>query len=298
MDRPLRLLPLLLLLFVLAPVALLPIACGDGDEGSGGSAAPSTAQKGSIILATTTSTQDSGLLDELVPAFTRAEGYQVKTIAVGSGQAIELGGRGEADVVLAHSPDAEKALLADGKASARLVVMHNDFIVVGPADDPAKIKGLAPTEAFAAIAKSKSPFISRGDESGTNTFELKLWKQAGIEPKGSWYQRSGQGMGQTLGIAAEKDAYTLADRGTYLTQPRGLKILVEGDPTLLNVYHVMPIASSAGPRVNAAGGKAFADWIVSPPAQKLIGAFGVKKYGEPLFTPDAGKTDAEVKQAA
>lgn len=294
MSRRFRVLFVWLLLLT---AGLVPAACGD-DAGAGeGGSEQATAEKGSIILATTTSMQDSGLLDELVPAFTRAAGYRVKTVAVGSGQAIELGGRGEADVVLAHSPDAEQALVTERKAGERLLVMHNDFVVVGPADDPANVKGRAPADAFAAIARGQAPFVSRGDESGTNAFELKLWEQAGGEPRGAWYQKSGQGMGQTLGIADEKRAYTLSDRGTYLTQPRDLEILVEGDPSLLNVYHVLPIAASAGPRVNAAGGQAFADWVVSPPAQRMISQFGVERYGEPLFTPDAGKTAAEVEQS-
>jgi tungstate transport system substrate-binding protein len=258
--------------------------------------APST----TVIVSTTTSTQDSGLLDVLVSAFEKESGAKVKTVAVGSGQAIEMGARGEADVVLVHSPAAEEEMVADGKGRNRRIVMHNDFVIVGPASDPAHIRGASATAAMARIARSKAPFISRGDDSGTNTFELKLWDKAGVKPAGSWYQESGQGMGATLQIAADKDAYTISDRGTYLAtdSARDLKLLVEGGSPLLNVYHVIEIPKTNGPRVNTKGGDAFADWIVSPPAQEMIGTFGVEKYGEPLFTPDAGKTDDQIAEAA
>jgi tungstate transport system substrate-binding protein len=266
--------------------------CG-GDEGGGPGRAP-------VILSTTTSTQDSGLLDGLVPAFERASGYQVRTIAVGSGEAIEMGARGEADVVLAHSPAAEKALMADGKGRERRTVMHNDFVLVGPSADPAKVRGLSAAEALARIAERKAPFVSRGDESGTHALELGLWEEAGRTPEGAWYQESGQGMGATLQIANDKDAYTIGDRGTLLAteSARDLEILVEGGTELLNVYHVIDVAPGAGERVNAEGGKALADWLVSPTAQDRIRTFGVEEHGEPLFVPDAGKTDAQVLEAA
>jgi tungstate transport system substrate-binding protein len=269
--------------------ALLLLVAGCGDDGDSGSGSTSEAAGSPVILATTTSTQDSGLLDVLVPAFEKATDHQVKTIAVGSGQAIEMGGRGEADVILAHSPAAEEELMASGKAQSRRTVMHNDFVIVGPASDPARIDGGSPTAAMKRIACAQEPFISRGDDSGTHTFELKLWEKAGVEPAGSWYQESGQGMGATLQIANDKDAYTLSDRGTYLAtdSAKDLKILVEGDESLLNVYHVIDVAPSAGDRVNAAGGTAFADWIVSPGAQRIIETFGVEEYGEPLFAPEA-----------
>jgi tungstate transport system substrate-binding protein len=276
-----------------AALAALALIAGCGDDDSGSGRAP-------VILATTTSTQDSGLLDVLVPAFEKQSGYQVKTVAVGSGEAIEMGARGEADVVLAHSPAAEEQLMADGKGQQRRTVMHNDFVVIGSPSDPAHVRGASAQQALERIAKAQATFISRGDESGTHTFELSVWKQAGIEPGGSWYQESGQGMGATLQIANDKDAYTITDRGTYLAtdSARDLKILVEGGAELLNVYHVIDIAPSAGSRVNAAGGEAFADWIVSPAVQKVIRTFGVKEYGEPLFVPDAGKTDQQILQAA
>jgi tungstate transport system substrate-binding protein len=282
--------------WVLLAAVLLIAGCGS--DGDAGSAAP-PAKKAAVILATTTSTQDSGLLDVLVPAFEKASGYPVKTIAVGSGQAIEMGSRGEADVVLAHSPAAEEEMMAAGKGGERRTVMHNDFVLVGPASDPARVKGASAEDAMKRIAAAREPFISRGDDSGTNTFELKLWDKAGVKPSGSWYQESGQGMGATLQIANDKDGYTLSDRGTYLAtdNAKDLKILVEGGAALLNVYHVIDIPAKNGERVNAQGGKAFADWVVSPPAQAIVKTFGTEKYGEPLFVPDAGKTDAEIARA-
>jgi tungstate transport system substrate-binding protein len=275
-------------------VVALAVMAGCGDDGGGSSSSEPAREP--VILATTTSTQDSGLLDVLIPAFERESGYPVKTIAVGSGEAIEMGARGEADVVLAHSPAAEEELMAAGKGGSRRTVMHNDFVVVGPAADPAGVKGLPAAEALDRIAEARAPFISRGDDSGTHVFEQRLWEKAGRVPKGDWYQESGQGMGATLQIAGDKEAYTLSDRGTYLATERGrdLEILIEGGGELLNVYHVIDVAPAAGERVNAAGGKALADWLVSPAAQREIRTFGVDKYGEPLFVPDAGKTDAQI----
>ncbi len=219
---------------------------------------------------------------------------------MGSGEAIELGRRGEADVVLAHSPAAEEELVASGVTGERLLVMHNDFVVVGPAADPAAVADSATaTEAMTAIAAGEAAFISRGDESGTHTLELRLWEQAGIEPGGGWYQESGQGMGATLQIASQTPGYTIADRGTYLAgEGRDLEILFEGDPALLNLYHVIPITSSAGERVNEHGGAAFAAWIVGEQAQGLIGEFGVADHGQPLFVPDAGKDVEDLGAAA
>jgi tungstate transport system substrate-binding protein len=244
----------------------------------------------SVILATTTSTQDSGLLDELIPLFEKQTGYQIKTIAVGSGQAIAMGKRGEADVLLVHSPDAEKALVADGAGIYRRIVMHNDFVVLGPSTDPAGIAKRSAMESFQRIASTKSLFISRGDNSGTHAQELKLWKLAAIAVEGqTWYQQTGQGMGQTLAIAAEKKAYTLSDRGTYLALKKklGLVVLHEGDPSLMNVYHVIEVNPARFPKVNAAGARAFADFLVSKPVQARIKEFGIKLYGSPLFFPDA-----------
>ncbi|TKK90818.1 tungsten ABC transporter substrate-binding protein [Herbidospora galbida] len=265
--------------------------------GCGTTASEPPAQK-SLILATTTSTQDSGLLDELLPAFTRDSGWQVKTLAVGSGQAIELGRRGEADVLLVHSPAAETEFVAEGTAGARRLVMHNDFVLVGPKEDPADIKNANAAEALKKIAAAEAVFVSRGDESGTHAKEKGLWPKAGVTPGGSWYQSTGQGMGETLRVASEKAGYTLSDRATYLAQ-RGtlsLEVLSEGDPGLLNVYHVIEMTKKAGDLVQPDGAKAFADWIVAPPAQRLIGEFGRAKFGQPLFTPDAGKDESTLGQ--
>ncbi len=253
------------------------------------------AQK-AVILATTTSTQDSGLLDELIPMFEAQTGYSVKTIAVGSGQAIAMGKRGEADVLLVHSPDAEKGLLVDGGGVNRRLVMHNDFILVGPANDPAGLAKLSTIQCLQRIAAAKALFMSRGDNSGTHAMELKLWKAAGVAPDGQpWYQQSGLGMGQTLAIAAEKKAYTLSDRGTYLALRKklGLPILHEGDAALMNVYHVIEVNPARFPKVNAAGGRAFADFMVSKAVQNRIKDFGIATYGSPLFFPDAGLPEVE-----
>jgi len=244
-----------------------------------------------IILATTTSTQDSGLLDELIPRFEKQTGYSVKTIAVGSGQAMAMGKRGEADVLLVHSPEAEKTLVAEGSGMNRRIVMHNDFILVGPAQDPAGIRSHTAMEALQRIAAAKVTFLSRGDNSGTHAMELKLWKAAGLPFEGqAWYQQTGQGMGQTLAIAADKRAYTLSDRGTYLALQKklGLAILHEGDPSLRNVYHVIEVNPTRFPKVNAAGARAFADFMVSKDVQARIKEFGIATFGSPLFFPDAG----------
>ncbi len=248
-----------------------------------------------VILSTTTSTQDSGLLDLLIPVFEKQTGYRVKTIAVGSGQAIAMGQRGEADVLLVHSPAAELQFMTTGAGINRRLVMHNDFIIIGPSSDPAGIKGeSSAARALEKIFQAKAVFLSRGDESGTHALEKSLWKNASLDTSSqSWYQQSGQGMGATLNIASEKGAYTISDRATFLSSSRniGLQILVEGDKSLLNIYHVIQIDPAKFPRVNGAGGKAFADFMVSPEAQDLIGKFGVEKYGQPLFFPDAGKPE-------
>lgn len=252
-------------------------------------------QQKNIILATTTSTQDTGLLDTLIPIFEKKTGYFVKTIAVGSGQAMTMGSKGEADVLLVHSPDAEKKFVADGLGVNRRLVMHNDFVIVGPADDPAKIKGeKSALEALKKIAGAGALFISRDDKSGTDALEKKLWKAAAINPVGQkYYQTTGLGMGQTLNVAAEKKAYTIADRGTWLALQKnlGLPILSEGDASLLNIYHVIEVNPAKFPKVNAAGAKAFADFMVSKETQAIVAKFGVDKYGSPLFFPDAGKPE-------
>jgi tungstate transport system substrate-binding protein len=267
---------------LLTAAAIAVGACGESDSDS----APS-GPKGTMVMATTTSTRDTGLLDEVVPAFERGSDCSVKTVAVGSGQALKLGERGDADVLLVHSPDAEEAFMKAGHGASRRAVMHNDFVVVGPPADPA---GVARTDsapdAFKRIAADRAKFASRGDESGTNAKELKLWEAADVTPRGSWYFKTGQGMGETLTIASQKRAYTLSDRGTFLA-PKGLesKILEQGDAALQNYYHVIVVRH---PGTNAGCAKAFSAWITSPPAQRLIGAFGRAKYGRALFHPDAG----------
>jgi tungstate transport system substrate-binding protein len=250
-----------------------------------------------VILSTTTSTQDSGLLDVLVPLFERQSGYTVKTVAVGTGQALALAARGEADVVLAHAPALERKYVADGKLLNRRLVMYNDFVIIGPADDPAGVKGMSSAvHAMKAIARTGSRFVSRGDNSGTNILEKSLWKQAGVEPASPWYIESGQGMGLTLGVADERNAYTLTDRATYLAYQKRLRlpILLQGDRPLLNIYSVMEVNPANGPRVNVAGGKAFADFMVAPETQSVIKSFGVDKYGQPLFVPIAGMSEDRV----
>jgi tungstate transport system substrate-binding protein len=259
--------------------------------------APSTSQAApankTIILATTTSTQDSGLLDELLPVFEKQTGYFVKTISVGSGQAMKMGEKGEADVLLVHSPDAEKKFVAEGYGVNRMLVMHNDFVVLGPKTDPAKVKGTkSAKEALKKIAAANALFLSRGDNSGTHALEKKLWKSTGMNPEGQrWYQQTGLGMGQTLNVAAEKNGYSIADRGTYLSMKKnlGLGIVVEGDGALLNIYHVIEVNPAKWPKVNTAGAKAFANFVVGKKAQSIIKTFGVKKFGSALFFPDAGK---------
>jgi len=251
-----------------------------------------------IILATTTSTQDSGLLDVLLPIFEKETDYFIKTIAVGSGQAMAMGQKGEADVLLVHSPEAEKKFMAEGYGINRRLVMHNDFIIIGPPGDPAKIKGAnSCVESFKKIASAKALFLSRGDHSGTDAKEKAIWKAAGINPDGErWYQETGLGMGQTLDVAAEKKGYVLSDRGTYLALKKnlGLDVLVEGDAILLNIYHVIEVNPAKWPKVNNAGAKAFADFMVSKETQGIIKAFGVGKFGSPFFFPDAGKKDEEL----
>jgi tungstate transport system substrate-binding protein len=250
-----------------------------------------------VILSTTTSTQDSGLLDVLVPMFEKKTGLSVKTVSVGTGQALALAGRGEADVALVHAPALEKKYVAEGKLTNRRLVMYNDFVVVGPDDDPARIRGeKRAVAALAKIAAAGARFVSRGDKSGTHILEQALWREAGVKPAAPWYIESGQGMGATLGIADDRRAYTISDRATYLAFSKrvALKPLVEGDRALFNVYSVMEVPAANGPRVNAAGGQAFADFMLAPETQAAIKAFGVEKFGQPLFVPIAGKKDEDL----
>jgi len=252
-----------------------------------------------VIMATTTSTRDSGLLDVLIPAFEAKTKFVIKSVAVGSGAAIEMGVKGEADVLLTHAPASERPLLENGTVTTRRLVMHNDFIVVGPADDPAKIKGLAVKDAFKAVFDADAPFITRGDDSGTHKKELALWKSAELDPateKPEWYIETGQGMGASMTVASEKAAYILTDRATYLANKDNyqLEILVEGDKSLLNVYHVITVNPEKWTAVNYDGAMAFAKFMTDPATQAVIGEFGKEKFGQPLFYPDADKTDADL----
>lgn len=284
-------------------IAAEPSPAAGGAPSPAAISSPPVPRSGSdrdVILATTTSTQDSGLLDVLVPIFEKQTGYSVKTISVGTGAALALGARGEADVVLVHAPEAEKRWLADGNGTERLLVMHNDFVFVGPLSDPAGIQGEpSAVAALRKIAGARAGWVSRDDNSGTDQLEKQLWKEAGFDPRGQpWYISSGQGMGATLTMADQKDAYTMSDRATYLTRQKSLqaRIVVEGDRPLLNIYHVMPVnpARFANVKINANGGKAFADFLVTPETQRAIAEFGKDRFGQPLFFPDAGKTEDQV----
>ena len=256
-----------------------------------------TPENPDIILATTTSTQDSGLLDVLIPMFEEQTGYRVKTIAVGTGQALAMGEKGEADVLLTHAPASEKPLVESGAVTNYQLVMHNDFILVGPSSDPAKVKDLkSVADAFKAISETSSIFVSRGDDSGTDKKEKGIWKDINIPNEGSWYQETGQGMGQTLNIASQKEGYTLTDRATFLAQKDNLQleIAVQGKKSLLNIYHVMQVNEEKFPKVNADGAKAFVEFMIDSKTQDIIGEFGMDEYGEPLFFKDAGKTEEEI----
>jgi tungstate transport system substrate-binding protein len=249
---------------------------------------PEKEEKTDLILATTTSTQDSGLLDVLLPEFEKGNNYNVKTIAVGTGQALEMGTRGEADVLLVHAPAAEEELVKSGDAINRQKIMYNDFILVGPAEDPSKIKGLSVAEALTKITESNASFVSRGDDSGTHKKELELWKTSSLDPKslGDAYIEAGQGMGATLKIASEKIGYTLTDRATFLAQKKNMpdtEVLVEGDESLLNIYHVMQVNDDRHEKVNAEGAKAFVEFMTAEDTKNIIKEFGVDEYGEPLF---------------
>jgi tungstate transport system substrate-binding protein len=251
-----------------------------------------TPESKSIILATTTSTQDSGLLDTLLPLFEEQTSYTVKTIAVGTGEALAMGKRGDADVLLAHAPEKEMELVAQGYAINRQVVMHNDFLIAGPEDDPAGIHGSTNgAESLGKIAEARARFTSRGDNSGTHMCEMSLWQAAGIEPHGEWYVETGQGMGATLLIASEKRSYLLTDRGTYLSMAlSGLVPHTENDPLFLNIYSVMEVNPERFPKVNHAGANAFSEFIRGEQAQEIIRTFRVEEFGQPLFIPAAGKT--------
>jgi len=270
----------------LAPLAVAA-TCHSGARGG------AAAARGSIILATTTSTQDSGLLDSLLPLFSAASGIDVKVIAVGSGAALELGRRGDADVVLSHAPEAERGYVASGDLIGGRLVMHNAFLVVGPATDPAHAIGRPLRDGLALIART-GPFISRADGSGTDKKETALWAQAGIAPgRVNRREMTGQGMGATLQVAEQRQGYTLTDRATYLALRPQLTLVpvLSGDPELMNVYHAYLVNPDRHARVHAPQARAFVDFLVGPSAQAEIAAFGRARYGEPLFVADAGKPD-------
>lgn len=244
-----------------------------------------------LLLATTTSTQDSGLLDAILPDFARAHGVRVNVVAVGTGQALQLGRDCNADVLLVHAPELETQFMAQEAGARREPVMYNDFVLVGPPDDPARIKGVPnAAKALSMIAAAQAPFISRGDESGTHAKEMALWQSAGIEPTGDWYIAAGQGMGAVLTMANEQQAYTVSDRATYLARQRAgaaLEIMVEGDPALFNPYSVIVVNPAKCPNVNVEQANRFADWLVSLPTQAQIAAFGQVEWGQSLFIPDS-----------
>lgn len=284
-------------------ISIMLIVVGCGTTPAPTTPAPQTAEtpkpaRPNVILATTTSTQDSGLLEVLVPAFEKKTGYVVKTVAIGTGAALAMGEKGDADVLLVHAPSSEKKLVDSKAAINYQLVMHNDFVIVGPSTDPAKVKGTKTVvDAFKAIDASPSIFVTRGDDSGTNKMEKALWTKANIKPAGDKYQSTGQGMGASLTIASEKAAYTLTDRATYLSTKKNLKldILLEGEISLLNIYHVMQVNPDKFPDVNADGAKAFVDFMIDADTQKIIESFGKDKYGQALFFPDAGKKMEDLK---
>ena len=245
-----------------------------------------------IILSTTTSTQDSGLLDFLIPIFEEDTGYVVKTIAVGTGKALQMGRDGEADVLLVHAKADELQFVEEGHGTERHDVMYNDFVLVGPKNDPLNLKTESPnniSDGLKAIQSNEATFVSRGDDSGTHKKELSIWKAASIEPEGEWYLSAGSGMADVLKITDERQAYTITDRATYLSMRNDLDldIIIEGDENLFNQYGVIPVNSDKGEAINHEGALAFMNWLLSEKAQNLIEEFGVDEYGQPLFIPNA-----------
>jgi len=281
-------------MFTIITLLMLMAASLAGCTGNAGEQAGEPAQKEpakkEVILATTTSTRDSGLLDVLVPIFEQKTGYIVKPVAVGTGMALKMGQEGNADVLLTHAPSAEQPLVDSGVVVNYQLVMHNDFVVLGPPDDPAGVKGTVDAaETFKKIAAKGALFISRGDDSGTHKKERAIWQKAGIDPQGrQWYQETGQGMGATITVANEKLGYTLSDRGTFLAHAENidLQIVSEGDDMLKNIYHVMQVNPEKFDRINEAGAEAFVRFMIDEETQRIIKHFGVDKYGQPLFFPD------------
>ncbi|MGX6445381.1 substrate-binding domain-containing protein [Neobacillus sp. K501] len=264
-------------------------ACGNTDTQQADAKEKKSAPKAvatELILATTTSTQDSGLLDVLLPIFEEENNVKVKTIAVGTGQALEMGTKGEADVLLVHAPKSEEEIVASGDAINRKRVMYNDFILVGPKDNPANVGGEDINEAFKKISETKATFVTRGDESGTHKKELGIWTAVNIQPSGDTYVSTGQGMGQSLQIAAEKNGYILTDRATWLVQEENLanlKIVVEGGKDLMNIYHVMEVNPKKHDMVNDKDAEKFVEFMIDSETQEVIESFGKKEYGQSLF---------------
>jgi ABC-type tungstate transport system, permease component len=248
-----------------------------------------------VIIALTTSIEDSGLLDVIVPPFEQKTGYKVKKLSIGTGQALALAEKGEVDALLVCAPKAEQAVEKEGAVVNRKLIMHNEYQLVGPAKDPAHIHGLDSLDALKKISLAKSTFISRGDNSGTNKMEQSLWKSAGIEPKGGWYQEVGAGMADALRISDEKNGYTLTDSGTFtfLKKTLSLDVMTRHENRLLNLFHAMQTNPQKFNRVNAAAGKAFVDFLLSPQGQKLIADHGIKEFGKPLFVIDGGKSEKD-----
>jgi tungstate transport system substrate-binding protein len=271
--------------------ALLLAACAPAATPNAETTATTPAEPARLILATTTSTQDSGLLDAILPDFEAAFNAKVEVIAVGSGQALQTGKDGNADVLLVHSPAAEKTFMEDGDGIRREDVMYNDFVILGPESDPAKIAGMtSAADALKAIAAAEAPFVSRGDDSGTHSKEKSIWKAAEMEPAGDWYIAAGQGMGAVLTMSAETEAYTLSDRATYLAMTKEgltLKVVVEGDKALFNPYGVIAVNPNKSPKINNALANQFIDWLISLPVQEKIASFGVEDFGQALFVPSS-----------
>jgi tungstate transport system substrate-binding protein len=280
----------LVLLLGLLTIFMMTVLAGCAQEEAPGPADNGQAVVKELKLATTTSTEDSGLLDYILPEFTKDTGYEVQVISVGTGQAIEMGEAGDVDVILVHSRAAEDQFVEEGYGVDRRDVMYNDFLIIGPAEDPAGIKGEADVvKAFTTIQEKQAHFVSRGDNSGTDKKEKGIWSKAGITPEGDWYIEVGQGMGDTFRMADEKKAYTLIDRATYLNLKDNYQLepMVEGSPELLNPYGVIPVNPEKHPHVDFEGATAFAEWLTSEKGQKMIGEFGVDEFGQQLFVPDA-----------
>ncbi|HRW05624.1 MAG TPA: substrate-binding domain-containing protein [Caldilineaceae bacterium] len=280
-----RLLFTVALLLGLFLTACQPIVAPPAEEST------TVPESGHIILATTTSTQDSGLLDVILPEFTAETGITVDVVAVGTGQALQLGEDGNADVLLVHARAREDAFMEAGHGVRREDVMYNDFVLVGPSDDPADVRNAeSAADAFSRIAAAEAPFVSRGDDSGTHTKEKAVWAAAGIEPAGDWYISAGQGMGAVLTMANEQLAYTLSDRATYLARTlegTDLEIVYEADPILFNPYGVMAVNPDKSEQINNDLANQFIDWLISVPTQEKIAQFGVEEFGSPLFVPDS-----------